>query len=241
MEKNKKFLAIIPARGGSKRFPGKNIYPLNGKPLISYAIEVAKKTKLVDRVIVSTDNIEIAEIAKQYGAEVPFIRPGYLAADLSPTIDTIRYTLEKLAEGGYRADYVVLLQPTSPLICSANLDEAIDLAIKNNADSVVSVVGVDGLNHPYNIREIRQDGIIKFWQDKLHYEYIVKPKEKPKFYYAGGVWVTSFDTIMKENRLEGKNNYPLIISKVVASDIDEKEDLELIELLMKLKNNINKH
>ncbi|MDD4271698.1 MAG: acylneuraminate cytidylyltransferase family protein [Patescibacteria group bacterium] len=234
---NKKFIAIIPARGGSKRFSGKNIYPLNGKPLISYAIEAAKKAKLVDRVIVSTDNIEIAEIAKQYGAEIPFMRPDYLATDLSPSIDTIRYTLEKLAEDGYRADYVVLLQPTSPLISADNLDEAIDLAIKNKAGSVVAVVEVDGLNHPYNIREIQPDGTIKFWQDELHYEYIVKPKEKPKFYYAGGIWVSSFDTVMKEKKLESRNNYPLIISKISAMDIDKKEDLELIELFMKLNNN----
>ncbi len=236
MENHKKFIAIIPARGGSKRFPGKNIYPLNGKPLISYAIEATKGIKSIDRVIVSTDNAEIAEVAKRYGAEIPFMRPDNLAIDSSPTIDTLTYTVQRLDDEGYHADYVVLLQPTSPLISSNYIDEAIGLAIENNADSVVAVVEVNNLNHPYNIREIKEDGTIKFWQDKLHYEYIVKPKEKPKFYYAGGVWVSSFQTLIGERKLEGKNNYPLIIPDLAALDVDYKEDLELIEAIIKVRD-----
>jgi len=234
--KSAKFVAIIPARGGSKRFPKKNIHELHGQPLISYPIKAAKNAELVDRVIVSTDDGEIAEIAKQFGAEVPFLRPDHLATDQSPTINTVRHAITELKKKNYDFDYIVLIQPTSPLIEVIDINNAIDLVIKNNADSVVAVAPVNNLNHPHNIRKIKKNGIIKFWRSRLHYQFIHKPKEKPKFYHAGGLWISKVDVVMKENRLEGKRNYPLVISKLAALDIDYEEDLKLIESWFKNKN-----
>ncbi|PIR93148.1 acylneuraminate cytidylyltransferase [Candidatus Falkowbacteria bacterium CG10_big_fil_rev_8_21_14_0_10_43_10] len=226
-------VAIIPARGGSKRFPGKNIYPLNGKPLISYPIESAKKAKLVDRVIVSTDDKEIASLAEKYGAEV-FMRPAELATDQSPVIDTIVYTAEKLAEEGDRPDYILLLQAASPLIEPKQVDRAIKLALGKKADSVVAVSEVGNLNHPYNIREIMPDGMVRFWQYDLHYKDLGKPK--PLFYKAANIWLSSYETLVKEHKLEGKRNYPIIIDEFYSLDIDYKEDLDFMEVLMQHKS-----
>lgn len=229
MGQKKQFIVIIPARGGSKRFPGKNIYPLLEKPLLSYPIEAAKKAKLVDRVIVSTDSEEIARAAKEYGAEVPFMRPAELAQDSSSVIDVMIWTVQELErQEGYHADYAILLQPTTPIILSEQIDEAISIALEKNADSVVSVAEVDTINHPYNIREIKEDGTITFWQYDLHYKYYAK-KPKPKFYHAANLWLSSYETLTRERLLEGKRNYPLIVPAVYSLDIDYKEDLELIE------------
>jgi len=122
MYKGKKILALIPARGGSKGLPGKNIKPLLGKPLIAWTIEQAKASKYVDRVVVSTDDDEIAEVAIRYGAEVPFLRPKELARDDSPTIDAILHALDFFSDKGERFDLLALLEPTSPLRDSEDID-----------------------------------------------------------------------------------------------------------------------
>lgn len=232
---DKKIIVIIPARGGSKRFPRKNIHPLCGKPLISYPILAAKKAKSIDRVIVSTDDEEIAGISKFFGAEIPFMRPDELATDTSPVIDSIVYTVKTLEEReGYRADYAVLLQPATPLITGEQIDEAAGLVIEKNADSVVCVSPVDTINHPYNIREILEDGTIKFWQYDLHYDYL--QKSKPKFYHAANLWLSSYETLMNEHKLEGKKNYPVILDPLYSLDIDYRSDLEMIEAIMKQRN-----
>ncbi|RPI78480.1 MAG: acylneuraminate cytidylyltransferase family protein [Desulfobacteraceae bacterium] len=113
-DKKHEILAIIPARGGSKGIPRKNIKELCGKPLIAYSIEVALKTKKIDRVLVSTDDEEIAEISKNYGADVPFLRPKEIAQDRSNLLDTINFTLSRLGETGYRPYVLVILYPTHP-------------------------------------------------------------------------------------------------------------------------------
>lgn len=234
--KDKKIIVLIPARGGSKRFPGKNIYPLLGKPLIAHTIEKSKEAKWIDRVIVSTDDEKIAAVAKQYGAEVPFMRPAELATDTSPVIDTMVYTVEKLNNDfGYRADYTVLLQAVSPLFEVHSIDQAIDLALVKAADSVVAVTEVNTLNHPYNVRSLLPDGRIKFWQEELHYKDL--GQSKPKFYHAGVLWLSSYDTLVKHHRLEGENNYPVMVKPVHILDIDYKEDLEFIEAYINYQAN----
>jgi len=229
MTTDKKFAVIIPARGGSKRFPGKNIYPLAGRPLIAHPIEAAKRVKGIERIIVSTDDEKIAAIAKECGADIPFLRPAELAQDWSSVIDAMVWTVEELGRReAYRPDYTILLQPTTPLVLPEHIENAITLAVEKNADSVVTVGEVNTINHPYNIREIKEDGTITFWQYDLHYaHYATKPK--PKFYHAGNLWLTSFATLIKRHLLEGKRNYPVIIDPIYALDIDYKEDLAVIE------------
>jgi len=231
-----KIIVVIPARGGSKRFPGKNIYPLNGKPLISYPIQAAKASKLVDRVIVSTDDEEIAKVARKFGAEIPFMRPSDLATDNSAVVETMTHlVLELQKREGYKADYAVLLQAATPLVETEQIDSVIRLAIDKNADSVVTVGQVNTVNHPYNIRTIKDDGTMKFWQEDLHYEYLTKEKEK--FYFPANIWLSSFNTLVNHKKLEGEKNYPFIVKPIYGLDIDYKEDLELIEAWMVYKKN----
>jgi CMP-N,N'-diacetyllegionaminic acid synthase len=231
-----KTVVVIPARGGSKRFPGKNLALLGGKPLLAWPIEAAKKAKHVGRVIVSTDDDAIADTARRYGAEV-IMRPAELATDTSPAAVAVQHVLKALEEKErYRADYALTLQATTPLIEPGQIGAAVELAVEKNADSVVNVSEVDTLNHPYNIREVQPDGTMRFWQEEKHYS--AARSERPKFYKAANLWLSSFETVMKEGKLEGKKNYPIIVPARYSSDIDTKEDLERLSALLSLKANI---
>jgi len=136
MINGKRVLALIPARGGSKRLPRKNILPLNGKPLIEWTINAAKNSKYIDEIIVSTDDKEIASHASKLGVPVPELRPEHLSSDNATTQDVISYTLEKF---GLNVDCVVVLQPTSPFRNAKHIDEALDLYIEREAFAVISV------------------------------------------------------------------------------------------------------
>jgi CMP-N,N'-diacetyllegionaminic acid synthase len=142
-----KVLGVIPARGGSKGVPRKNVAQLAGRPLLAYTCEAARSSRLLDRVIISTDDEEILRVARGHGTDAPFIRPAALAADDTPMMDVIRHAVAELARQGYAADAVALLQPTSPLRTSEHIDRAIELLQSSGADTVVSVVRVP---HPFN-------------------------------------------------------------------------------------------
>lgn len=140
IKKKQKILAIIPARGGSKRIPNKNIRLLNGKPLIAYSIKQALDSKVFDRVIVDTDNLEIAKVAKKYGAEVPFLRPPEFAADKTKVGDTIIFLLDRLArEQNYKPDIISLIQTTSPLREPEDIKKCFDVISRPGVKSVVTV------------------------------------------------------------------------------------------------------
>src|SRR5690606_12646538 len=126
MYRDRRFLAVIPARGGSKGIPNKNIVDVNGKPLIQYTVEAALNSKYLDRIIVSTDSLEIAKVAKACGAEVPFLRPAELATDTSKTIEALLHAVREISTSNLRYDYLVLLQPTQPLRQSFHIDEAVE-------------------------------------------------------------------------------------------------------------------
>lgn len=146
----KKILGVITARGGSKGIPGKNIKPLCGKPLLAYTIEAAQNSGIFDRLVLSTDDPAIAEIARQFGCEVPFMRPAELAGDLTPHLPVLKHTVETLKDREkYWADYVMLLQPTAPLRRARHIREAAVLIEKSGVDSVVSVVEIPNHFHPH--------------------------------------------------------------------------------------------
>jgi len=128
-------VAIIPARGGSKRIPEKNIKKLNGKPLIYYSIKNAKSSKLIDKIIVSTDNKKIAKIAKELGAEVPFLRPRNISNDKAKTIDVVKHTISFLEDQNYIPDIITILQPTTPLRSIITLDKSIRI-LKKERDTM---------------------------------------------------------------------------------------------------------
>ena len=156
METKRRTLALIPARGGSKGLPRKNLRLLGGRPLITWTIEHALASRCVDRVVVSTDDPEIAEVAVANGAEAPFLRPASLATDTSPTIEAVRHALDWLhEEDGQTFDLLALLEPTSPLRAAGDVDRAIELLVDNEAraDGVVSV-GEVHLEHPSIVKRV---------------------------------------------------------------------------------------
>lgn len=138
-------LGLIPARGGSKRLPGKNLKPLCGKPLIAWTIDAALAARSLTQVVVSTDDPAIAGAARDHGAEVPFLRPAELASDTADGLSVTRHAVQVLADAGTNFDYVMVLQPTSPLRSAADIDAAIALAVERDADNIVSVCPTD---HP---------------------------------------------------------------------------------------------
>ena len=226
-----KILAVIPARGGSKGVPRKNIRLLNGKPLIAYTIEEAKKSKYIDRIIVSTEDKEIAEISTKYGAEV-IERPAELARDDTPTVDVVLHLLDSLNH--YEPDIIILLQPTSPLRTYEDIDSALVLFINNNCDSVVSVCEIE--HTPYWSFKI-EDGYLK---PIFGEEYLKKRRQElPKVYIPNGaIFITTPDILKKYRSFYCERTVPYIMPIERSVDIDNEIDFLLAEILIKrrLKN-----
>jgi len=173
-------LAIIPARGGSKTLPGKNIKLLNGKPLIAYTIEEALKSKYISRVVISTDDEAISEVGKKYGAEVPFLRPEELSTDYSPSIDAVIYTINKLKDmHGYFPDYVCLLQCTTPLKTVYHIDGAIEKLVRSGFDGIVSVC--ESQAHPYWMQVFNGDRLEYF----MHQENKILRRQTEQYGWSG--------------------------------------------------------
>nr|MBA4405416.1 acylneuraminate cytidylyltransferase [Nanoarchaeum sp.] len=226
-----KVLAIIPARGGSKGIPRKNIVSVNGKPLIYYSIDVAKKSELIERIIVSTDDNEIAEISKKYGAEV-MMRPSELAQDKTPTFPVLKHVLEELKKENYQPDIIVLLEPTFPLRKPEEVDSAIQLLIQDKkADSVRAVI--EPFQTPYKMWKLR-DNYLKPFIEANSFTAGTPRQLLDKVYWQNGyIYVLKYDTIMKKGDLYGDNILPFILSSDKFLDVDTKEDIKLVEFMMK--------
>jgi N-acylneuraminate cytidylyltransferase/CMP-N,N'-diacetyllegionaminic acid synthase len=214
-------LAIIPARGGSKGLPGKNIKELNGKPLIAYTIEAALKSRYITRVILSTDDMEIVRVAKQYGAEVPFVRPSYLATDAAKAIDAYKYTYERLEkEEKKEISEFVVLQPTSPFRTEKHIDKAIELFKEKKADSVISYCQE---YHPIVWHKyITEAGKIEsIFEDKINN----RQEEKPTYFPNGAIYIFKRKLIDQEVYYTN-NSFAYIMSRKDSVDIDTIEDFE---------------
>lgn len=220
-------IAIIPARGGSKGLPGKNILPLCGKPMIAYTIEAAKLSKYIDRVIVSTDDQNIADIALEYGAEVPFLRPEFLASDTAQAVDNYIYTIERLSkEWGISIEEFVVLQPTSPLRIAEDIDGAIELFLKNKADSVISYTSEA---HPVHWHKYIDEN--KAFVDIFDTTIANRQDLKTSYYPNGAVYVFRFSMI-KERKYYTNKSYGYIMPRNRSVDIDYKDDFDYVEFLM---------
>lgn len=225
---------IIPARGGSKALPRKNIAPLSGEPLISHCIRAALGASRVDRVIVSTDDEEIADVARKYGAEVPFLRPAELAQDHSPTLPAIQHSVATMKTLCNEAPgSVTLIQPTSPFTRSDQVDAAIELLDQRpDADAVTTVVEVDHVNHPFNIRHIYDTGFVDFMMPEEHYKFPNR-QLKPRYYRFGNLYVTRYATLMNEGSLFGRKCLPLVVDLPSCFDINDAIDLALAECMLR--------
>lgn len=225
-------LGIIPARAGSKRVPQKNIKLLLGKPLIFYTIRSALKSHMLDKVIISTDDLKIAEIAKKYGVDVPFIRPKYLAQDktlMEPVIQHAVKRIEKLE--GCRVEIVVLLQPTCPLRTTKDIDRGIRKILKTKADSVISVCKLEYLSYPNLVKKIKDDRIYPYIKSKRE---ITRHQALPYLYRLNGaLYVVRRDTLMNKGTFFGTDTRAIVMEPAKSVDIDTMLDFKMAEYILK--------
>lgn len=227
---SKKILAIVPARAGSKGLYKKNIRTLNGKPLIAYTIEAAKKSKYIDRVIVSTEDIEFKEISKFYGAEVPFLRPDILSKDNTPSIDVIIHSLEYMKnEEKYVPDYVCLLQCTSPFRDVHCLDEAIEKLYKTETDSLVSVCKSN--SNPYWMKVIDNGNLKEFIKsDKI----LSRRQDLPIVYNLNGaIYICKTEILLNKKSWYTNKTIAYVMDEIKSIDIDNDLDFRFAEFMMK--------
>ena len=219
----KNILGVITARGGSKGIPGKNIKLLGGKPLIAYTIESAKKSKLITHLIVSTDDEKIADVCRQYGADVPFIRPKELAQDTTPHLPVMQHAIKFMEEKlGIVFDYAVILQPTSPFRTPEDIDGTIQKLIDTEADSAVSLVEFDKSMHPMKAKKLEGDKVLSYCLEEVEG---IRRQDIPIAYRrSGAVYAMKRDLLIKDNRLYGDFVVGYIVPKERSIDIDEPID-----------------
>ncbi len=224
MYKNKKILALITARGGSKGIPGKNIKNLGGKPLISWTIEVAKSSKYLDRLILSSDSSEIIDVALSCGCEVPFVRPSELATDQSSSIDVVLHAINSLDT---KYDYILLLQPTSPFRKSSDIDGIIEYVIDNNLELAISVSKVK--KHPAYLYKISGKKLIPY----IDVTHQLRRQDMPSTYeHNGALYFSSTEYILKEKTYNNPLASPYEMVGKVNIDIDDVDDWEYAEFLI---------
>lgn len=226
MQSRKTFLAIIPARGGSKRLPRKNVLDLAGKPLVFWSIEAGLKSKYIDKVVVSSDDDEILNISIKFGADI-IKRPVEFAGDTATTFDAIKHTIENIE----RYDYIVLLQPTSPLRDEKHINEAIELLQTKNADAVVSVCKMDHSPLWSNTLEksLSMEGFLR--DEVLN----IRSQDLEKYYRLNGaIYICKTEKLLEEKSFFLKENiFAYKMDRESSIDIDEEIDFKLSELVLK--------
>lgn len=229
-----KILAIIPARGGSKGVPGKNIKLLNGKPLLAYTSEIAMQSNYLTEVIVSTENNDIVEVAERLGMKVPFIRPMALAQDQTPTLDVIIHALQWYENQAIFFDAVCLLQVTSPFRTLAFLNKAIEKFISSNCDSLVSVLRVPHEYNPHWTFEKTADGNLKIATGDN--QIVSRRQELPIAYHRdGSIYITKTEVILKQHSLYGKSIAYIESDPDCYVNIDTMEDWKKAEEMIQNK------
>jgi len=218
----KRILGVIPARGGSKGVPDKNIYQLSGKPLIAYTIEAGLKSRLLTDMIVSTNSQKIKEVAVQYGATVPFMRPEELSNDSTLAIPTIQHAVAAYEDVvGYRYDYIIMLQPTAPLRRSEDIDNSLQELIDKNADSIISVVNVDNF-HPIKMKVIKDNYLYDF--QETGQENPPRQELPPVYIVNGAIYATKRNVFMEEDTFKGKRCLPYVMPDEKSVNIDKIAD-----------------
>lgn len=223
-----RFLSIIPARGGSKGIPKKNIYPLNGKPLLAYTIEASLNSKYITDTIVSSDDADILITAEKYGA-IPMKRPDALSRDETLTEPVIDYVINTIADFKAKYDYIVLLQATSPLRTSVHIDEAVDLLLSKGAQSLISVKEIDNkflksfLINDKNFLEPVSDAAYPF----------MRRQDLPAVYIPNGaIYIVSADSFITDKKLYTEKSVPYIMPADISVDIDTLNDITICEKLL---------
>mgnify|MGYP000403183643 CR=1 FL=1 len=217
-----KLLAIIAARGGSKRLPRKNVLDLHGKPMIAWSIQAGLQSKYVDRVVVTTDDEEIADVSRRYGASVPFMRPDDLSSDDATSLDVVRHAVKSLGES-YK--YIILLQPTSPLRESKHIDGAVEFLMQKNADGVI---GVSEVEHPVEWTNVLSDDLSM--NGFLSSDVVGKRSQDfPKRYRINGaIYLCDIEKMLYENTFFMEQGcYAYRMERESSIDVDEEVDFIL--------------
>lgn len=225
MYKEKKILALIPARGGSKRLPRKNIKLLNGKPLVAWSIEQALASEFIDRVIVSTNDKEIAEVSRRFGAEIPFIRPEEFAADASLTIDAVIHALDFLRAQGESYDYLAMLEPTSPLRKHGDIDAGIVKLIDFPGANTLTSLGSGYLEQPRITKRLQNGFVVP---------YITGENQQADEAYIpyGVICLSRVESLYKNRDFYAKECIPLFIERWQNYEVDDEVDFFVIEKIM---------
>jgi N-acylneuraminate cytidylyltransferase/CMP-N,N'-diacetyllegionaminic acid synthase len=233
MINGKTVLAIIPARGGSKGLPRKNVMPLHGCPLVCWPIQAALKSKYIDKIMVSTDDPEIADIALADGAEVPFLRPEELATDSATTHSVLEHAIHFLSDNGEFFDYCVLLEPTSPLTESQDIDDALELlnSQRDIADSIVGVSKVEA-THPVFDVKINTSGLIEpfMWKDfsaARRRQYL-----STLYFFDGTLYISDISVLLHEKSFYHKRTLPFITPKWKSFEVDDIVDFTCIDAII---------
>lgn len=222
-------IAIIPARSGSKGLKDKNIKELNGKPLMAYTIEAAINSRIFDCVHVSTDSEKYADIAREYGADVPFLRTDELSGDKASPWDAVKYVLKMYSELGQEYDIVTLLQPTSPLRTATDIKSAYNIFLEKGAKAVVSVCETD---HPPIFSDtIAEDGNMKGFVKK---EYRDIPRQLVPAYYRvnGGIYMLNKSCLEDQTSLYDNDCYAYAMTREASVDIDSEVDFLIAKALL---------
>ena len=227
-------LGVIPARGGSRGIPHKNLALVAGRPLLAYTADAVRESKLLTRTIVSTDDARIADFARSMGLEVPFMRPSSLAGDEVPMLPVLQHAVEKLDAEDFRSDIVVLLQPTSPLRRGEHIDAAVKWLERAGGDSVVSVVEVPHQFNPTSVMCI-EEGLLKPFLDGPT---ATRRQDKPRVYARNGPAVVATRVqVIKDGSLYGRQSWPLAMSPEDSLDVDTPWDLRLVEAVLSARSN----
>ena len=226
-------LGIIPARGGSKGVPQKNIRAVAGRPLIAYTFDAAKASRRLTRTILTTDSPDIAEVGRTAGIDVPFPRPPELAEDDTPTLPVIQHALDWLSiQEGYAPDVVVILQPTAPMWRAEDIDNAIDLLIRSGVDSVVSVAPVPAHFNPRWQLEIRNDELRLLSGESLDRVIVRRQNFRSTYTRNGAIYAFWHRTIAQYGSFYGERCLPYIMPRERSVNIDDEVDLLTAEVML---------
>ncbi len=231
----KRVLGLIPARGGSKGIKNKNIIEVNGVPLIAYTVIEAGKSRYLDDVVVTTDSQRIKSISESYGAQAPFLRPIELAGDRSATLEAVLHAVRSLESMGQSYDIVVLLQATSPLRTSEDMDQAIELFVEKNGQGVAAVSEVT--DPPVLMRTLEEGGRLSKW---LKQSSTIRRQDMPKTYRINGSIYINLVSEIKEGLSFNDNPIGFVMERSHSVDVDEESDLWLVEYYLG-KNGMGKH
>ncbi len=225
-------LGVIPARGGSKGIPRKNLFQLHGQPLLAYTVTAALSSHTLTRTVLSTDDEEILMLGRELGVDAPFLRPAALAGDDVSSAEVARHALAFVeAEEQREYDALVLLEPTAPLRTANDVDEAVERLHESDADSVVTVCRVDA-PHPVKM-QIIEDGLLKPYLPHLWREGLTRQQLPPVYYLTGAVYAVRASVIRETGSLWGRSTAPVVMPPERSVNIDSRADLALAEVFLR--------